>query len=159
MQQREQVHEQLAARTQEAAAEAAMRQQGLEADTGNLLDPAVIAQEQAAGQALEALAMPVKRRPPDDRRAIRLGAVSHAHSHAWSIPVPYLLVASISCGRTSVCLRPWVDDAAVAQPCPHQCRNAVCTIASLSIKCCNMYAHERLRVEAGWLLHCRNDYG
>ena len=74
MEQREQVNEQLAARA--AAEAAAVRQQGLDADGGNLLDPDVIAQEQAASQASEAAASPVKRRPPDGARAIRLGAVS-----------------------------------------------------------------------------------
>ena len=72
MQQREQVNEELAAK---AAAEAAMRQQGLDADSGNMLDHAVIAQEQAASQATDTAASPIKRRPHDGARAIRLGAV------------------------------------------------------------------------------------
>lgn len=74
MQQREQVHEQLAAKAAEALGE--VGQQGLQEDTGNVLDPADIAQEQAAGVAAAAATLPVKRRPPEDRRAIRLGAVS-----------------------------------------------------------------------------------
>ena len=68
------MHEQLAARA--AAEEAALHQPGLGADTGNLLDPDVIAQEQAAGQAADTAAAPPKRRHPDGARAIRLGAVS-----------------------------------------------------------------------------------
>ncbi len=83
MQQREQVNEQLAEKA--AAAEAAVRQQALNADTGNLLDPAVIAQEQAAEQAA---ALPVKRRPPDGARALRLGAVSAIRTRMC----PYMLL-------------------------------------------------------------------
>lgn len=74
MAQREQVHEQLAAKAQEGLGD--LGQQGLPGDTGNVLDPADIAQEQAAGAVATAAASPVKRRPPEDRRAIRLGAVS-----------------------------------------------------------------------------------
>ena len=74
MRQREEVHAHLAAKAQEGLGE--VGPQGLEEDTGNVLDPADIAQEPAAGQAAATATLPVKRRPPEDRRAIRLGAVS-----------------------------------------------------------------------------------
>ena len=85
MRQREEVHAQLAAKAREGLGELAP--QGLEEDTGNVLDPADIAQEPAAGQAAATATLPVKRRPPEDRRAIRLGAVSTPAPACCALPL------------------------------------------------------------------------